>query len=106
MEKKIKLFVKGKMGCGKTTFVNTVRDILKKNKKFKELFNDYEIEIFEFAESEDKEVQSATNKRWTIKENKLEETEWFATHYHKSFFSKLLGLILRILRLIGKIFVK
>ena len=30
MEKKIKLFVKGKMGCGKTTFVNTIRDILKK----------------------------------------------------------------------------
>lgn len=30
MTKQIKIFVKGKYGVGKTTFINTVRDILQK----------------------------------------------------------------------------
>lgn len=106
MTKKIKLFVKGKMGCGKTTFITTIRDILKKNKKFKEMFEGYEFDIFEFAESEDKEIQAATNKRWTIQEGKFEETEWFATSYHKSFFSKIWLFILKIFKLFGKFFIK
>lgn len=104
MTKKINLIVKGKMAVGKTTFVNTVRDILKKNKKFKELFNDYEFDVYEFATDGEEEYQSASNKKWTIKENKFEEQECVNFAYKKSFFTAILAFVKKIFKAIFRIF--
>lgn len=98
MTKKINVFVKGKMGVGKTTFINTLRDILKKNKKFKELFDDYEFDVYEFAEDEDQEYQSATNKKWTIKEGNFKEDEFIKVAYKKSFFKTIWSFIKALFR--------
>ena len=98
MTKKINIFVKGKMSVGKTTFINTVRDILKKNKKFKESFEGYEFDVYEFAEDEDKEYQSATNKKWTIKDGKFEENEFVNVAYKKSIFRSIIDFFLRIFK--------
>lgn len=106
MTKQIKIFVKGKYGVGKTTFVNTVRDILKKNKKFKELFNDYEFDIYEFAEDENKEQQEAVCKKWTITEGKFEEKEFISVAYEKSFFSSLWTTITKLFKGIFKLFIR
>lgn len=106
MTKKINIFVKGKMAVGKTTFINNVRDILKRNKKFKTLFEDYEFDVYEFAEDENKEYQSASNKRWTIKEGKFEEKEFIAVAYEKSFFKTIGNFIVKIFKSIFKLFVR
>lgn len=104
MTKKINLIVKGEFAVGKTTFVNTVRDILKKNKKFKELFNDYEFDVYEFATDGEEEYQSASNKKWTIKENKFEEQEYVNFAYKKSFFTAVWVFIKKIFKAIFRIF--
>ncbi len=91
--KTIKLFVKGKMGVGKTTLITTLHDILKRNKKFKESFNGYDIEIFEYAECDEGEIQSAHNKRWSIDDGKLEEIEFLSVTYHKSFIDLIWKII-------------
>ena len=93
MSKKINVFVKGKMGVGKTTFITTLRDILKKNKKFKELFNEYEFDVYEFAEDDDLEYQSAANKKWTIKDGNFKEEEFIKVVYKKSFFKMIWSFI-------------
>jgi len=93
MTKKINIFVKGKMAVGKTTFIMTVRDILKKNKKFKELFNDYEFDIYEFAEDEGREFQSSANKKWTIVNNVFKEEEFLSVSYKKSFFGNIFNVL-------------
>ena len=106
MTKQIKVFVKGKYGVGKTTFINTVRDVLKKNKKFKELFNDYEFDVYEFAEDENKESQTAACKKWTITEGKFEEKEYISVAYRKSFFTELWLIIAKFAKGIFKLSVK
>lgn len=106
MTKQIKIFVKGKYGVGKTTFINTVRDILKKNKKFKELFNDYEFDVYEFAEDENKESQTAVCKKWTITEGKFEEKEFISVAYEKSFFGSLWTAVTKLFKWIFKLFIK
>ena len=106
MTKQIKIFVKGKYGVGKTTFVNTVRDILKKNKKFKELFNDYEFDVYEFVEDENKEFQSAACKKWTITEGKFDEKEFISMAYEKSFFGSLWTAVTKLFKRIFKLFIK
>lgn len=106
MTKQIKIFVKGKYRVGKTTFVNTVRDILKKNKKFKELFNDYEFDVYEFAEDENKEFQTAVCKKWTITEGKFDEKEFISVAYEKSFFGSLWTAVTKLFKWIFKLFVK
>ena len=106
MTKQIKIFVKGKYGVGKTTFVNTVRDILKKNKKFKELFNDYEFDVYEFVEDENKEFQSAACKKWTITEGKFDEKEFISMAYEKSFFGSLWTAVTKLFKWIFKLFAK
>ena len=106
MTKQIKIFVKGKYGVGKTTFVNTVRDILKKNKKFKELFNDYEFDVYEFAEDENKESQTAVCKKWTITEGKFDEKEFISAAYEKSFFGSLWTAVTKLFKWIFKLFAK
>lgn len=104
MTKKISLIVKGKMAVGKTTFVNTVRDILKKNKKFKELFDDYEFDVYEFATDGENEYQSATNKKWTVKEGKFDEEECINVAYQKSFFKTAWTFVKNIFKAIFRIF--
>ena len=106
MTKQIKIFVKGKYGVGKTTFVNTVRDILKKNKKFKELFNDYEFDVYEFVEDGNKEFQSAACKKWTITEGKFEEKEFISVAYEKSFFGSLWTEVTKLFKWIFKLSIK
>ena len=106
MTKQIKIFIKGKYCVGKTTFVNTVRDILKKNKKFKELFNDYEFDVYEFVEDENKEFQSATCKKWTITEGKFDEKEFISMAYEKSFFGSLWTAVTKLFKRIFKLFIK
>ena len=93
MTKKINVFVKGKMGVGKTTFITTLRDILKKNKSFKELFDNYEFDIYEFTEDDDQEYQSAVNKKWTIQDNNFTEDEFVKIIYKKSLFKKIWSFI-------------
>lgn len=104
MSKQINIFVKGKTGVGKTTFINTIRDILKKNKKFKENFEGYEFNIYEVSKIEDEEIQSATNKKWTITEGTFEETEFFNISYKKSFLQNIWSLIKVLFKKILKIF--
>ena len=106
MTKQIKVFIKGKYGVGKTTFINTVRDVLKKNKKFKELFNDYEFDVYEFAEDENKESQTAVCKKWTIIEGKFEEKEYISVAYRKSFYAELWLIITKFAKGILKLSVK
>lgn len=103
MSKEINIFVKGKTGVGKTTFINTIRDILKKNKKFKESFNGYEFNIYEIAKIEEEEVQSATNKKWTITEGIFEESEFFNISYKKSFLTNIWNFIKTIIVKLFKI---
>lgn len=92
--KVIKVFVKGEMGIGKTTFITCVRDLLKKNKKFKELFDRYNIEVFEIATtSDDTEYRSASNKMWSITDGKLEEKEFITVTYRKSFIATVWSTI-------------
>ena len=106
MTKEIKILVKGKYGVGKTTFINAVRDILKKNKKFKELFEGYEFDVYEFATDEEKENQAATSKKWTITDGKFEEQEFMVISYQKSFFRSVWSFILRLVKWIIKLFIK
>lgn len=105
MSKKIKLFVKGKMGCGKTTFINALRDILKKNKKFKEMFEGYTFDIHEFCEYTDgEEKQAASVKIWNITEGKFNETEELVISYKKSIFIRIFLFIKNLIAKIIKIF--
>ena len=105
MDKKIRLFVKGKMGCGKTTFINTLRDILKKNKKFKALFDGYVFDIYEFCEYNDgEEKQAASTKIWTITSEQLTETEELVVHYKKSIFVEIFLFIKNLIKKIIHIF--
>ena len=83
-----------------------MRDILKKNKKFKELFNDYEFDVYEFAEDENKESQTAVCKKWTITEGKFEEKEFVSVAYEKSFFGSLWTAVTKLFKWISKLFVK
>ena len=106
MTKKINIFVKGKYGVGKTTFINCLRDILKKNKKFKELFDGYEFNIHEFAEDENKETQSAVTKKWIILDSKFEEEECLSIAYKKSFLGNIWALIVKIFKAIIKLFIR
>lgn len=107
MTKQIKIFVKGSMAIGKTTFINAVRDLLKKNKKFKESFDGYEFDIYEFVEDENKEQQEAVCKKWTITEGKFDEKkEFISVVYEKSFFSSLWTTITKLFKWIFKLFIK
>ena len=98
MAKEIKILVKGEYGVGKTTFINTIRDILKKNKKFKELFEGYEFNVYEFATDKEKENQTAVSKKWTIIDGKFEEQEFMIVAYKKSFFRSIWDFILKVFK--------
>lgn len=106
MVKEIKILVKGKYGIGKTTFINTIRDILKKNKKFKELFEGYEFDVYEFTTDEEKENQAAVSKKWTITEGKFEEQEFMVVAYKKSFFKGVWLAIIKMFKAIFKLFIR